>query len=81
MLSSVGPVRMGWRIADVIVIWGGVVERRWSGGKARAYIGRTRTVSVGFVGLYPVQNLNIDIFKSHVIQAQRHTLDRLQIRF
>ena len=55
MLSSVGPVRMGWRIAYVIVIWGRVVERRWSRGKARAYIGRTRTVSVGFVGLYPVQ--------------------------
>jgi len=53
--SSVGPVRMGWWIKDVIVIWERVVERRWRGGKERAYIGRTRTVLVVFVGLYPVQ--------------------------
>ena len=33
MLSSVGPVRMGWRIEDVIVIWETVVETRWRGGK------------------------------------------------
>jgi len=55
MLSSVGPVRMGWRIEDVIVIGVRVVERRWRGGKERAYIGHTRTDLVGFVGLYPVQ--------------------------
>ena len=55
MLSSVGLVRMGWRIDDVIVIWKRVVERGWRGGKEGAYIGRTRTVLVGFVGLYPVQ--------------------------
>jgi len=38
----------------------------------------------GFSGVHrivPCTNLNIDILKSHVIQAQRHTLDRLQIRF
>ena len=38
----------------------------------------------GFSGvsrIVPCTNLNIDILKSHVIQAQRHTLDRLQIRF
>ena len=55
MLSSVGLVRMGWRIEDVIVIWERGVERRWRGVKEKAYIGRTRTVLVGFVGLYPVQ--------------------------
>jgi len=41
VLSSVGPVRMGWWIEDVIVIWERVVERRWRGGKKRAYIGVT----------------------------------------
>ena len=38
----------------------------------------------GFSGvrrIVPCTHLNIDILKSHVIQAQRHTLDRLQIRF
>jgi len=38
----------------------------------------------GFSGVRRIvhcTNLNIDILKSHVIQAQRHTLDRLQIRF
>ena len=38
----------------------------------------------GFSGvrrIVPCTNLNIDIVKSHVIQAQRHTLDRLHIRF
>jgi len=38
----------------------------------------------GFSGvckIVPCTNLNIDILKSHVIQAQRHNLDRLQIRF
>jgi len=55
VLSSVGPVRMSWQIEDVIVIWKRIVERRWMGGKERAYIGRTRTALVGFVGLYPVQ--------------------------
>jgi len=55
VLISVGLVRMGWRIEDVIVIWERVVERKWRGGKERAYIGRTRTVLVGFIGLYLVQ--------------------------
>ena len=55
MLSSVGLGRMGWRIEDVIVMWERVVERRWRGVEERAYIGCTRTVLVGFVGLYPVQ--------------------------
>jgi len=54
-MSSVGLVRMGWQIEDVIVICERVVEKRWRGGKERAYIGHTRTVSVGFVGFYPVQ--------------------------
>jgi len=31
--------------------------------------------------IVPCTNLNIDILKSDVIQAQSHTLDRLQIRF
>ena len=38
----------------------------------------------GFSGvqrIVPCTNLNIDILKSHVIEAQRHTQDRLQIRF
>jgi len=47
--------RMGWRIEDLIVIWERVVERGWREGKERAYIGRTGTVLVGFLGLYPVQ--------------------------
>ena len=55
MLSSVGRVRMGWQIEDVIVMWERVVDRRWRVVKERAYIVRTRTVLVGFVGLYPVQ--------------------------
>jgi len=50
-----GLVRMVWRIEELIVIWERVVERGWRGGKERAYIGRTRTVLVGFLGLYPVQ--------------------------
>ena len=29
MLSFVGPVRMGWRIKDVIVIGEMIMERRW----------------------------------------------------
>jgi len=55
VLSSVRPVRMGWRIEDVIVIWERVVERRWRGGKETAYIGCTRTLLVESVGLYPGQ--------------------------
>ena len=38
----------------------------------------------GFSGvrrIVPCTNLNIDILKSHVIQAQRHTVDMLQISF
>ena len=33
MLSSVCPVRMGWGIEDVIVIWERVVERKWRRGE------------------------------------------------
>jgi len=33
VLSFVGPVRMGWRIEDVIVIGEGIMERRWKGGE------------------------------------------------
>ena len=33
MLSVVGPVRMGWRIEDVIVIGKRIMGRRWKGGK------------------------------------------------
>jgi len=33
VLSFVGPVRMGWRIEDVIVIGEWIMERRWKGGK------------------------------------------------
>jgi len=43
-----------------------------------------RPHEAGFSGVHrivPCTNLNIDILKGHVIQAQRHTLDRLQIRF
>jgi len=54
-VSSIGLVRMGWRIEDVIGIWERVVERRWRGAKETAYIGCTSTVLVGFVELYPVQ--------------------------
>jgi len=38
----------------------------------------------GFSGVHrivPCTHLNIDIVKGHVIQAQRHTQDRLRIRF
>ena len=53
MLSFVGSDRMGLQIEDVIVIGEKIMERR--GGEEGAYIGRTRTVLVGFAGLYPVQ--------------------------
>jgi len=33
VLSFVGPVRMGWRIEDVIVIGERIMVRRWKGGK------------------------------------------------
>ena len=33
MLSFVGPVRMDWRIEDVIVIGERIMERRWKEGK------------------------------------------------
>jgi len=33
VLSFVGPVRIGWRIEDVIVIGERIMERRWKGGK------------------------------------------------
>jgi len=33
VLRFVGPVRMGWRIEDVIVIGERIIERRWKGGK------------------------------------------------
>jgi len=33
VLSFVDPVRMGWRIVDVIVIGERIMERRWKGGK------------------------------------------------
>jgi len=52
--SFVGPVRMGWRIKDVIVIGERIIEEKMEGGEERAYIGRTSTVLVGFAGLYPV---------------------------
>jgi len=55
VLSSVGPVRMSWQIKDLILIWERFMERRWRGGEERAYIGHTRTVLRGFVGLYSVQ--------------------------
>jgi len=54
VLSFVSPVRMGWRIEDVIVIRERIRERM-EGGEEKAYIGRTRTVLVGFTGLYAVQ--------------------------
>ena len=47
-----GPVRMGWQIKDLIVIWERFVKGRGRGGEVRAYIGHTRTVLVGFVGLF-----------------------------
>jgi len=33
VLSFVGPVRMGWKIEDVIVIGERIRERRWKRGK------------------------------------------------
>ena len=33
MLSFVGPVRMGWRIENVIVIGERIMEKRYKGGK------------------------------------------------
>jgi len=33
VLNFVGPVRMGWRIEEVIVIGERIVERRYKGGK------------------------------------------------
>jgi len=33
VLSIVGPVRMGWRIEDMIVIGERIMERIWKGGK------------------------------------------------
>jgi len=33
VLSFVGPVRMGWRMTDVIVIGERIMERRWKRGK------------------------------------------------
>jgi len=35
--------------------WGKNYGEKMEGGEERAYIGRTRTVLVGFAGLYPVQ--------------------------
>ena len=48
------PVRIGWWI-DVIVIEERIIERRQKEGQERVYIGRMRTVLMGFAGLYPVQ--------------------------
>ena len=33
MLSFVGPVRMGWRIENVIVIGERIMKSSWKGGK------------------------------------------------
>ena len=55
VLSSVGPVRIGRWMADVIVIEEWVVKRRRKEGSKRVYIGCMRAVLVGFAGLYPVQ--------------------------
>jgi len=33
VLSFVGPVRMGWRMENVIVIGERIIERRWKVGK------------------------------------------------
>jgi len=33
VLRFVGPVRIGWRFEDVIVIGERIMERRWKGGK------------------------------------------------
>jgi len=35
VLSFVGPVTMGWRIENVIVIEARIMERRWKGGKRK----------------------------------------------
>jgi len=55
VLSSVGSVRMGWRIEDVIVIWERVVGEDGGGGKETACIGRMRMALVELVRLYPVK--------------------------
>ena len=67
MLSLVDPVRIGWRIEDVIVIGERIMERRWKGGKRELY----RPHKDGFSGVrrsVPCTNLNI--LKSHVTHLQ-----------
>jgi len=68
VLSLVGPVRMGWRIKDVIVIGERIIEKRWKRGKRdRVY----RPHEDGFSGvrrIVPCTNLNI--LKSHVTHPQ-----------
>jgi len=65
VLSFVGPVRMGWRIDDVIAER--IMERRWKGGSKSLY----RRHEDGFSGvrkIVPCTNLNI--LKSHMTHLQ-----------
>ena len=55
VLSFVGPVRIGWWMDDVLVIEERIAERRRKEGQERVYIGRMKTVLVGFARLYPIQ--------------------------
>ena len=55
VLRFVGPVMIGWWINDVLVIEERIAEGRRKEGQERVYIGRMRTVLVGFARLYPVQ--------------------------
>ena len=81
MLSSVGPVRMGWADrrcdCDLRKGYGEKME-----GVERESLYRPHEGGFSGVGrIVLCTNLNIDILKGHVIQAQRHTLNRFQIRF
>jgi len=63
----VGPVRMGWRIEDVIVIGERIMERRWKVGRESLY----RLDEDGFRGdrgIVPCTNLTI--LKSYVTHPQ-----------
>ena len=68
MLSSVGPVRMGWQIKDVIVIWKRIGGEDGGGERESLYRPHKDSFS-GVRRIVPCTNLNIDILKTHVIQA------------
>jgi len=67
VLSFEGPVTMGWRIEDVIVIGEWIMERRWKGRRESLYRPHEDGVS-GVRMIVPCTNLNI--LKSHVTHLQ-----------